>query len=209
MADATTSRIRHDWYQNDDSVTVTIYIKNVKENDLEVNLQPRSLTVSLKLPTGADAVVDFDPLAHEIDVDASSHKVYGTKIDVTLKKKEPGVKWGKLEGEDNAPQTATAPTPAPAHPYPSSRSKEGRDWERVAENAFQEATEGEDPTLGSGDPNDFFKMLFKDADDNTKKAMIKSYVESGGTALSTNWKEVSKDKVEVKPPEGMEARQWG
>ena len=32
--------------------------------------------------------------------------------------------------------------------------------------------------------------------------------ESGGTVLSTNWNEVGKDKVEVKPPDGMEFKKW-
>jgi suppressor of G2 allele of SKP1 len=32
---------------------------------------------------------------------------------------------------------------------------------------------------------------------------MKSYQESGGTNLSTNWKDVSKGTVKVSPPEGM------
>jgi len=38
---------------------------------------------------------------------------------------------------------------------------------------------------------------------------MKSYTESNGTALSTNWSEVGKGKVETSPPEGMIAKQWG
>ena len=38
--------------------------------------------------------------------------------------------------------------------------------------------------------------------------MMKSFTESGGTQLSTNWKEVGAKKMEVKPPEGMEYREW-
>jgi len=56
--------------------------------------------------------------------------------------------------------------------------------------------------------DDFFKKLYADADDDTRRAMMKSYQESGGTALSTNWSDVSKGKVETKPPEGMEARKY-
>jgi hypothetical protein len=32
--------------------------------------------------------------------------------------------------------------------------------------------------------------------------------ESGGTVLSTNWQEVGKSKVDVKPPDGMEFKKW-
>ena len=46
------------------------------------------------------------------------------------------------------------------------------------------------------------------ADDDTKRAMMKSMVESGGTQLSTNWKEVGAKKMEVKPPDGQEWREW-
>lgn len=41
-----------------------------------------------------------------------------------------------------------------------------------------------------------------------KKAMNKSFVESGGTILSTNWDEVQKSKVERKAPDGMEWKSW-
>lgn len=45
-------------------------------------------------------------------------------------------------------------------------------------------------------------------DDATKRAMMKSYQESGGTVLSTNWGEVGAGKVEMKPPDGMEYKQY-
>ena len=40
------------------------------------------------------------------------------------------------------------------------------------------------------------------------RAMNKSYMESGGTVLSTNWEEIGKEKTPVKPPEGMEFKKW-
>jgi len=55
----------------------------------------------------------------------------------------------------------------------------------------------------------FFQTLFKGADEDTKKAMMKSYQESGGTALSTNWGEVATKKYAVDPPDGMVARKYG
>lgn len=60
-------------------------------------------------------------------------------------------------------------------------------------------TESIDSDYG-GDPVDgFFKKLYANADDDTRRAMVKSYYESQGTALSTNWDEVGKGKVEVRP----------
>ena len=58
-----------------------------------------------------------------------------------------------------------------------------------------------DSDYGTGDPVDsFFKKLYANADPDTRRAMMKSYYESEGTALSTNWDEVGKGKVDARPP---------
>lgn len=36
----------------------------------------------------------------------------------------------------------------------------------------------------------FFRQLYGDADEDTRRAMMKSYEESGGKSLSTNWQDV-------------------
>ena len=41
-----------------------------------------------------------------------------------------------------------------------------------------------------------------------KKAMNKSFQESGGTVLSTNWEDIAKKTTEVKPPDSMEFKKW-
>lgn len=64
-----------------------------------------------------------------------------------------------------------------------------------------EEDDGYDSDYASGDPVDsFFKKLYANSDPDTQRAMVKSYYESEGTALSTNWKEVAKGKVEARPP---------
>ena len=56
--------------------------------------------------------------------------------------------------------------------------------------------------------NELFAKIYKDADDETRKAVNQSYQESGGTVLSTNWEEIKKERTEVKPPDGMEWKKW-
>jgi len=38
--------------------------------------------------------------------------------------------------------------------------------------------------------------------------MNKSFVESGGTVLSTNWGDVGNRNVEGTPPSGLEMKKW-
>lgn len=62
---------------------------------------------------------------------------------------------------------------------------------------------------GGDEVGAFFKQIYKGASPDARRAMMKSYQESNGTALSTNWEEVAKGKVETVPPAGMEERKWG
>ncbi len=76
------------------------------------------------------------------------------------------------------------------------------DW-----NALEKTVEDEKPE-GEQALNALFQQIYKDASDETRRAMIKSFTESNGTVLSTNWSEVGAKKVECTPPEGMTAKQY-
>ncbi|GAA5991177.1 hypothetical protein JCM10908_006572 [Rhodotorula pacifica] len=210
------SKIRHEWYQTEREVVVSVFIRNVKEQDLKVDLQTRALSLTVSLPTGSAVVFDVDPLAHDIDVAASSHRVLQPKIELKLVKKQGGVKWNKLEGEDDTPVKMAEPAPKEAstqHAYPSSSRKQ-HNWDAIVKQSAEEDEQlakefSKDPNAG-GDKalNELFQKLYADATDEQRRAMIKSYQESNGTSLSTNWEEVSKKKVETAPPDSMIAKKW-
>ena len=100
---------------------------------------------------------------------------------------------------------AALPAEEDAPKYPTS-SHYSRDWDKLAKDVTEE--EKNEKLEGDAGLNKFFQNLYGDASDETKRAMMKSFSESGGTVLSTNWSEVGAKKVEVKPPDGMEYRQW-
>lgn len=50
--------------------------------------------------------------------------------------------------------------------------------------------------------NKVFQDIYSNGSEDQKKAMMKSFMESGGTVLSTNWDEVGKAPVKGSPPEG-------
>ena len=96
----------------------------------------------------------------------------------------------------------TGPKPA----YPSS-SKKKRDW-----NALDKEIESElanDKPEGDAALNGLFKQIYDRSDEETKRAMIKSYQTSGGTVLSTNWGEVADKDYEGKDrPEAPAGQSW-
>ncbi|KAG0243005.1 SGS domain-containing protein [Mortierella sp. GBAus27b] len=199
-------RARHEWYQNDEFVTITIFIKGIKDHNLvQVDFTTTTLSVSVKMPTGSDYSLELDPLSHPIVLGKgnSEYTVLNSGIEIRLKKALTGLRWGALEGDDaNASSMATinaAATPA----YPTS-SKKAKNWDALE----KEASKEEDKADGDKALNQLFAQIYKDADDNTKRAMMKSFTESNGTCLSTNWDEVSKGTVETRPPEGMVAKKY-
>ncbi|KAJ3067000.1 Cochaperone protein [Podochytrium sp. JEL0797] len=203
------SQIRHEWFQNDNFVTISILVKGLPKNDSEVvqvEYTDTSLCVTIKLTSGSDYVLDLDPLYEPIVPTDSKHAILNTKIELKLKKKTIGLKWADLERSTpsdptTAPIASAASGTAAAPVYPSS-SKKQTNWDAVVKDHEEDKPEGEAALHA------LFKNIYKDASDETRKAMVKSYQESGGTCLSTNWAEIGAKKVEVTPPEGMIAKKF-
>jgi len=84
--------------------------------------------------------------------------------------------------------------------YPS--SKGNKDWDKVVGKVEEDKLEG-DAAL-----NKVFRDIYGGASEDQRRAMMKSFYESGGTVLSTNWDEVGKGKVKGSPPDGMEMKNW-
>lgn len=222
------NKIRHDWYQNNDKVYFTLLAKGVPKDKAVIDIQPRSLAISFPLQTSSTYDFSLDPLFAEIDPSASTFSIMSTKVEVTLKKSQPGQKWSALESsepvtKDSKTTTSvpSAPAQAPAAPaqkapsYPTSSRNGPKNWDKLASEALSKPKDGkpgakeEEEDDEGGDPvNSFFKKLYAGADPDVRRAMMKSFTESNGTALSTNWEEVGKAKVETSPPDGLEAKPW-
>ncbi|PLB43128.1 SGT1 and CS domain protein [Aspergillus steynii IBT 23096] len=228
-------KVRHEWYQSNECVVVTLYVKGVPKDKASVQFTSDSAAIGFPLPSGADYDFTLDPLFAPIDPSASKVSVMSTKIELSLRKQLAGQKWNALEAvstdfklADRQAAVSSAPSSSAAPTYPSSSRQGPKDWDKVASTLTEKKTkagdkgkkkatgdgtadpkndkegnesDGADSDYEGGDPVDsFFKKLYAGADPDTRRAMIKSYVESQGTSLSTNWNEVGQGKVEARPP---------
>ncbi|CAD6237279.1 GSCOCG00002229001-RA-CDS [Cotesia congregata] len=201
-----TPKINHDWYQTEAFVIVTVLAKNT--SNVKAQFGETTLSVGAKLPSGSEYSLELD-LAHEIVPDQCSYKVIPSKIEIKLKKRD-GLRWNSLEGN---PATKEAIKPIPQEilqanqppKYPSS-SKKSKDWNKVEKEI--EKQEAEEKPEGEAALNSLFQQIYGTGSDEVRKAMNKSFIESGGTVLSTNWSEVGKTTVEKRPPDGLEWKSW-
>ncbi|KAL8655037.1 MAG: hypothetical protein Q9226_003198 [Calogaya cf. arnoldii] len=226
-------KIRHEWYQTDDTVVVSLFAKGVPKDKTTIDIQNTSLAVSFPLPTGSDFDFSLDPFYAKVDAAASTVKILSTKIEFLLKKVSAEDKWPSLESDaphpagDNDTNVSGAQHVKAAvlaekstnagPPYPTSSKTGPKNWDKVANDLTKKpkkdgekgGDDGLDDEFEEGDPvNGFFKQLYSRADPDTRRAMMKSYQESNGTTLSTNWSEVGQGKVETQAPDGMEAKPW-
>lgn len=177
--------VRHDWYQSETKVVITVLLKNAAEKNYTVKIEPQDVHMT------ADGYELQLRLLHPIVVERSSHKAYPSKVEITLAK-ETGIRWENLEKKA---ETAVAAPP----------TRQVKNWDLLVK---EEEKIDEKEAKGEAALNQLFKKIYSSSTPEVQKAMNKSFSESGGTVLSTNWNEVGKEKVEIKPPEGTEFREW-
>ncbi|NXT74924.1 SGT1 protein, partial [Zapornia atra] len=193
---------RYDWYQTDSQVIVTVMIKNAQKNDVSVQFSEKEMNASVRLPSGEDYNLKL-VLLHSIVPEESTFKVLSTKVEIKMKKPE-AVRWEKLEGQGDSLKLKQF-TPDTQHLYPSS-SHYTRNWDKLVVEIKEE--EKNEKLEGDAALNKLFQQIYSDGTDEVKRAMNKSFMESGGTVLSTNWSDVGKRKVEVNPPDDMEWKKF-
>ncbi|XP_036916392.1 protein SGT1 homolog [Sturnira hondurensis] len=196
------SKIKYDWYQTESQVIVTLMVKNVQKNDVNVEFSEKELSALVKIPSGEDYGLKLR-LLHPIIPEQSTFKVLSTKIEIKMKKPE-AVRWEKLEGQGDVPQPKQFIADV-KNLYPSS-SHYTRNWDKLVGEIKEE--EKNEKLEGDAALNKLFQQIYSDGSDEVKRAMNKSFMESGGTVLSTNWSDVGKRKVEINPPDDMEWKKY-
>jgi hypothetical protein len=229
-------KIRESFYQSDSSVTITLFAKNTTEARVAVAVTPdaedatrtRQLEVVVTCSDGSEYRRAWR-LWSNVEA-AVERRLTPYKVELVMRKAV-REQWDALEcaagsqgGTDasiirrggggsssqqqqqNADGSSKSEEQRPSYPTSSRNRTNFDELDRQLE-----AEEEEEKPQGDAALQQLFQTIYAGGDENTKKAMMKSFQTSGGTVLSTNWKEVAEKDYEkdgITPPAGMEVKKY-
>jgi len=118
--------VKHDWYQNDEKVVVTVLLKNAVEKNYKCEIEDEKVHLSAE---NYELILN---LCSPVVPEKSSHKATPHKVEITLFKRDFG-KWGMLEKKKEVNNEQQSNT----------KSKKPQDWDKLA----KEVEKSEDPEV--------------------------------------------------------------
>lgn len=106
--------VRHDWYQTDEKVVVTVLLKNAVEKKYQCQILDDSVTL-----TAENYELRLE-LLNPISSEESTHKAFTTKVEINLFKRDFG-RWATLERKIEEPK------PVPV----ATKKKQPDDWDKL------------------------------------------------------------------------------
>ena len=197
-------KIIYNWIQIAKIITVDITSNhNLNAYDIKINKK------SIEFIDKKEGIKKYSiNLTNSIVPEKSSYKITSAmKCKLELQKEVEDFNWVNLEvnKDDNS---LNNPKDKVIHGYYPSSSKVKKDWSQLDKEIDEQEKED-----ASKDGNEGMWRLFRDiyakGNEETRRAMIKSFQTSGGTVLSTNWNEVKDKDYEGKDrPEAPQGQEW-
>jgi tetratricopeptide (TPR) repeat protein len=193
-------KLIQNWYQNATHITITLETNTVIDSDkFDFTFHKKQVCITHK--ASSQSIYDVH-LSNTIIPEQSSYTVNNKRIELKLKKETDHFNWVTV---DRAKVEESSNNFKPSYPTSSQKKK---DWDNLDKEISQQLNDD-----AKNDSNEGIMKLFRDiyekSDENTRKAMMKSFQTSGGTVLSTNWGEVKDKDYEGKDrPDAPKGQEW-
>merc|ERR1712228_173128 len=205
--------VRLDWCQSYKKLTITLFIKNMKKEDVQVTCEEKKISVKLTTPDGDKFEKDWF-LWGKVKAHKMSWSVMKPKVEIVVPKRTKG-DWESIEDATHTKMNAEKEKEEASRrqnlhtEYKQQKDKRSVDYWNKLDKEMKKEEEELKPE-GQDAMDKLFKQIYRDATPETRRAMMKSYQTSRGTVLSTNWDEVGKTYYEknITPPKGMEVRHY-
>ena len=197
-------KVIYNWIQTGTNITVDI-TSNHNLNAYDIKINKKSIEFIDKKEGTLKYTIN---LTNGILPDKSSYKITSSmKCKLELHKEVENFNWVNLEVNKND-DSLNNPKDKVVHGYYPSSSKVKKDWSQLDKEIDEQEKED-----ASKDGNEGMWRLFRDiyakGNEETRRAMIKSFQTSGGTVLSTNWDEVKDKDYEGRDrPEAPKGQEW-
>jgi len=197
----------HNWFQTASHITISIDASAPLNNtDFKAIIEKKHIFIKY---SKENATVFELFLCNGIVSEASSAQINNRKIEFKLKKEVENFQWVTLEKQGAAAAssiTSQGNIQGFKPSYPSS-SKVQKDWDNIDKEISRELDK--EDVKGNDAMMKLFKQIYENGNEETRRAMVKSFQTSGGTVLSTNWGEVKEKEYDGKDrPSAPDGQEW-
>ena len=197
-------KIIYNWIQTATDITVDV-TSNHNLNAYDIKIGKKLIEFIDKKEGSTKYTIN---LTNGIVPEKSSYKITSAmKCKLELKKEVENFNWVNLETNLND-DSLNNPKEKVVHGYYPSSSKVKKDWSQL-DKEFDEQEKEDALKDGNEGMWRLFRDIYAKGNEETRRAMIKSFQTSGGTVLSTNWNEVKDKDYEGKDrPEAPSGQEW-
>lgn len=209
----TLNGVTRDWYQSDSHVFIHVMAKNMRRQHVHVLFEEKNVICSMKIPPFNIFYDLFLNLARPIVPENSAIIVLKNKVEIKMEKEDKGIHWEVLDLDTKAKYAKNGEEVRTFWRIPESEDTEDIDygvWEKLT---IDEEAKTEEELQETWDSDEAIHRLFHDiynkGDEKKKRAITKSFIDSHGTSMTTNWTTAEQTNTNLKiPPEASHHVEW-
>jgi len=202
----TLNSVTRNWYQTETHVIIHVMVKNMRRQHVHILFEEKNVICAMKIPPFSIFYDLFLNLARPIVPENSVIKVLKNKVEIRMEKEDSGVYWEVLDLDPKAKYAKNGEEVKTFWKIPESddaKDIDYADWEKlVSEEEVKSAKEGVELRDSGADVHRLFQHVYHQASEDKRRAMLKSFMDSRGTSMTTNWEKANKAVSSTNIPPG-------